>query len=286
MKQQKAFIYRIVSWALLVLPTIILIHHLSLSIEVAVIKVKYRSASELMPIVQAILSPGGTVTLDERLNALVIVDKQDAIQRVHAYLDRFDRAAEQVRIRVRFLQGHGQESSAVDTRVRASGGHLRISTGGKKEDGIDLHVEDGNQRKRMYSEYFVTTTSGVAAYIQTGYEIPYRKSRYGSTGSHPAHAETVAFKTVNAGFEVTPTIVGNRVNLKIVPRVAYDNTKEGVIRFFGAQTEVTAPLGQWVEIGGTSGHTNETIREILSLGRSNDSIAGSISIMAERSGGN
>ena len=254
--------------------------------EVAVIKVKYRRAAELMPIVQAILSPDGTVTLDERLNALVIVDKQDAIQRVHTYLDQFDRAAEQVKIRVRFMEGHGQESSEVDTRVRASGDNWSISTGGKKEDGIDLRVEDDNQRKRMYSEYFVTTTSGVAAYIQTGYEIPYRKSRYGSTGRHPAGAETVTFKTVSAGFEVTPTIVDNRVNLKIVPRVAYDNTKEGVIRFYGAQTEITAPLGQWVEIGGTSGHTNETIREILSLGRSNDSASMSISIMAEKLGWN
>ncbi len=70
--------------------------------EVAVIKVEHRWAAELAPIVKSMLSAGGTVTVSERVNSLVIVDTPEAIERVQAYLDRFDRPVEQVRIHVRF----------------------------------------------------------------------------------------------------------------------------------------------------------------------------------------
>ena len=70
--------------------------------EVAVIKVQYRSAAELVPVVQSMLSAGGSVTVSQRVNSLVIVDNPEAIQRVHAFLEQFDKPVEQVRIHVRF----------------------------------------------------------------------------------------------------------------------------------------------------------------------------------------
>ena len=48
--------------------------------EVAVIRVKYSWASEVLPIVQSLLSPAGTVTVSERINSLVIVDNPEAIR--------------------------------------------------------------------------------------------------------------------------------------------------------------------------------------------------------------
>jgi hypothetical protein len=36
------------------------------------------------------LSPQGTMTVSERINSLIIVDDQDAIQRVNAWLEQFD----------------------------------------------------------------------------------------------------------------------------------------------------------------------------------------------------
>ena len=66
----------------------------SLSGEVAVIQVQYRRAAELVPIVQSLLSAEGTVTVSQRTNSFVIVDTPEAIQRVHAYLDRFDQPVE------------------------------------------------------------------------------------------------------------------------------------------------------------------------------------------------
>jgi hypothetical protein len=39
-----------------------------------------------------------------------------------------------------------------------------------------------------------------------------------------------------------PTVVGDNVHLKILPRIAYDDRKDAVIRFCGAQTELTTPV--------------------------------------------
>jgi type II secretory pathway component GspD/PulD (secretin) len=58
--------------------------------EVAVIKVQYRKAEELVPVVRSMLSAGGSVTVSKRVNSLVIVDTAEAIRRVQAYIEQFD----------------------------------------------------------------------------------------------------------------------------------------------------------------------------------------------------
>jgi len=81
--------------------------------EVAVIRVKYRWAADVLPIVQTLLSPQGTVTVSKRINSLVVVDSPESIQRVRAYLDRFDKPLEQVRIHVRFHENSVNSARSV-----------------------------------------------------------------------------------------------------------------------------------------------------------------------------
>jgi type II secretory pathway component GspD/PulD (secretin) len=252
-----------------------------LAAEVDVIKVQYRRAAELVPIVQTLLSTEGTVTVSERTNSLVVVGTPEAIQRVHAYLERFDRPVEQVRIRVRFDTKGADEERAVAVRGRYSSDDLSVATGGKKKDGVDISVADRERRQKSFSESFVVAMSGSPAFIITGKEIPYQRGspffkRYAPGGG------TTTWQNVESGFEVTPTIVGDTVHLKILPRLAYDDRKDAVIRFFAAQTELTAPLGQWVEIGGVDEQQNEIFREILSQRTGGENTAKSMFLMVER----
>lgn len=252
-----------------------------LAAEVDVIKVQYRRAAELVPVVQAILSPEGTVTVSERTNSLVVVDTPEAIQRVHVYLERFDQRVEQVQIRVRFHTTAADDERAVAVRGRYSTDDLSVATGGKRRDGIDISVAARERRQKSYSESFIVAMSGSSAFIRTGKEIPYRRGPAFFRRYAPGDG-TIAWQNVESGFEVTPTIVGDNVHLKIVPRIAYDHRKDAVIRFFGAQTELTAPLGQWVEIGGAADQQNEVVKEILSHYRSGENAATSMSLMVQR----
>ncbi len=249
--------------------------------EVAVIQVRYRQAEELVPVVKSMLSTDGTVTVSRRVNSLVIVDTPQAIQRVQDFLDRFDRPIEQVRIHVRFHTRKADRQSGVSARGRISNDNVSVATGGKRKDGLDIAVENGDRRFKSDSKFFVVAMSGSPVFIRAGKEIPYTHGsaffrRYAPGG------ETVTWHTVESGFEVTATIVGDKAHLKIVPRIAYDDRQDAVIRFFGARTELTTPLGSWVEIGGAEDQQNEVIREIFSRGSSSGKIFSSMSLLVER----
>jgi type II secretory pathway component GspD/PulD (secretin) len=259
----------------------VLLYGASLAGEVDVVRVQYRRAAELVPVVQSLLSPEGTVTVSERINSLVVVDTPEAIQRVHAYLERFDRPVDQVRIQIRFHTKGADNQRVVVARGRYSTDDLSVATGGKKRDGVDISVADRERRQSGYSESFVVAMSGSPAFIRTGKEIPYRRGSAFLRRYAPGDG-TIAWQNAESGFEVTPTVVGDNVHLKIVPRIAYDHRKDGVIRFFEAQTELTAPLGQWVEIGGAVIQQNEVFKEILSHNRGGENSSTSMSLMVQR----
>lgn len=259
----------------------VLLYSASLAGEVDVVRVQYRRAAELVPVVQSLLSPEGTVTVSERINSLVVVDTPEAIQRVHAYLERFDRPVDQVRIQIRFHTTGADNKRVVAARGRYSTDDLSVATGGKRRDGVDVSVADRERRQSGYSESFVVAMSGSPAFIRTGKEIPYRRGSAFLRRYAPGDG-TIAWQNVESGFEVTPTIVGDNVHLKIVPRLAYDHRKDGVIRFFAAQTELTAPLGQWVEIAGAVDQQNEVVKEILSHNRGGENTSNSMSLMVQK----
>jgi type II secretory pathway component GspD/PulD (secretin) len=249
--------------------------------EVAVIRVQYRQAMELVPIVQSMLSAAGSVTVSQRTNSLVIFDTPEAIQRVHAFLEKFDRPVEQVRIHVRFDTNDEDHERAFEARGRVSNDDLSIATADKKKDGVDIAVQDRRRRQQRHSETFVVAMSGSPALIRTGKQIPYGQSPL-FFRRHAPRDRTVAWQNVESGFEVTPTVVGGHVHLKIVPRIAYDDRQDDVIRFFGAQTELTVPFGQWVEIGGGTDRKNEIIKEILSQSKGAANSATSMFLMVEK----
>jgi type II secretory pathway component HofQ len=248
---------------------------------VAVIKVQYRKAEELVPVVRSMLSAGGSVTVSKRVNSLVVVDTAEAIRRVQTYLEQFDKPVEQVRIHVRFNTTDAEEQSALAARGRYSNDKVSVGVGRKKKDGVEISAQDRGYRGSSTSSAFVVTMSGSPAFIRAGKEIPYRQ---GSTffRRHAPGGETVTWQNAESGFEVTPTVVGNNVHLEIVPRIAYDHREDAVVRFFGARTELTVPFGQWVEIGGTADRKNEVVREILSWNQRSGQSADTISIMVER----
>ena len=266
---------------LILVPALILLSGILSANEVAVIKVKYRKAAELVPMVRSLLSSGGSVTVSERVNSLVVVDKPETIRRVYGFLEQFDSPVEQVRILVRFNTAGADEESSVAARGRYSNDNVSVAVGGKKKEGVDISAEDRRYRRQLQSSAFVVAMSGSPAIIRTGKEIPYRQ---GSPffRRHAPGGETVIWQKAESGFEVTPTVMGERVHLKIVPRISYDDRQDDVVRFFDAQTELTVPFGQWVEIGGSADRQNEIIKEILSRGTADRNTSSSMSIMVQR----
>ncbi len=249
--------------------------------EVAVIKVLYRRAAELVPVVESLLSDQGRVTVSQRVNSLVVVDNAEAIQRVYAYVERFDIPVEQVRIRVRFNTGSAGRRQAHAASSRYSSDDLTVTIGGRKKSRTVRSYSDREYRQRGHTEAWVVAMSGSPAFIRTGKEIPYLSSSP-FVRRHAPGGATVEWQSVETGFEVTPTVAGNHVILKIVPRLSYDNREDGVIRFYDAQTELSVPYGQWVEIGGADDRQNEIFQEILSQRIRDGRVTTGMSVMVEQ----
>lgn len=250
--------------------------------EVAVIQVKNRVAAELVSVVRESLSPGGKVAVDPRTNSLIVFDDPGSIQKIRALVDQFDQPLEQVRIRVRFDENRSVTGRSAAADGKISGKHWSVASGSKKKNGVDVRLTDRNRTHTGFSEYSVVTTSGSPAYILAGKEIPYRERWITLSRRHAAVYDTVQFKAIETGFEVTPVIVGSNAILKIVPRISDMDSKTGVIRFDSAQTELSAPLGQWVAFGGSTAETNEVIREIFAQGRGRKRASMGMSLMVEK----
>ena len=98
-KLKKELKFGSIPWVCLLIAVAVL-SNISYADDVAVIRIKYRWAEEIAPIVRGMLSSRGHVSVDKRTNSLVIIDNPAAIQCVRKYLAAVDKPVEQVRIRV------------------------------------------------------------------------------------------------------------------------------------------------------------------------------------------
>jgi len=253
--------------------------------SIAVIRMNYRTAEETVSVVKTLLSPEGNVAADPGTNSLVISDNVESIAKIRAFLKGYDIPVEQVKIRVKFNESASSSDRSISGRGEVSGEHWSVSTGGRRRgDGVDVRLQDRTERGQSASEYFINVASGSSAYIAAGKHIPYQERWVYLCHRYASVTDTVAFKEIETGFEVRPTIMGERAHIEIIPRIAHEAPGEGagVIRFAQASTTLTVPVNQWFTIGGGEETSNEVVRQILSYGSGGESSSLSISLMVEK----
>ncbi|MCK5552994.1 MAG: hypothetical protein KAJ09_07610 [Deltaproteobacteria bacterium] len=250
--------------------------------DIAVIKIHFRDASELLPLVETLLSPDGKAFVDTRTNSIIIRDSSESLRQIRAVLAESDKAIEQVRIRFRFQQEHLSRERDISVSGKVSGERGSVAIGKRKRDGVSLHVGDREVNQRRNAESFITVVSGGTAYIRVGKDVPYTE-RWGYLSRRYAHfVETVNFRSVETGFEVRPVVAGDHVHIDIVPRISYEESgKRGIIHFTEASTRLFVPRGEWITIGGNREASNEAIRDILTSGSIEKNSTLSLSLMIE-----
>jgi hypothetical protein len=240
---------------------------LAIAADTAVIKIQYRMATELQPTAAKLASPDGYVGVDQRTNALIVIDTAERIDRIRSFVQSQDQPVRQARITVRFYETDSRSASGVAASGRVSGDDWSVGTPGARREGLHVTVQDRESQRQADSEYHVTTMSGGTAYVKTGSEIPYRQRWVELRRRHARVTETVVFREIETGFDIKPVITGDRAMVEITPRIMQaGENRSGVIRFAGARTTLTVPLGRWVTLAGSDGSSNEVISEILSRG--------------------
>ena len=197
-----------------------------------IIKVRKRPAKELLPHVQTVLSPTGRASVDMISNTIIVSDTTDHVQQVRQLIKRLDIPVPLVNISLRYHQT-ATRSRSLSTAGGISGGQggLRMSSG------------SFNQEKNFQ----LTVSSGSSGYLLIGRDIPFTSSwldlyyRYGYRFSW-----LTEYKRVESGFEVQPVVIGSRVDLMLVPRLAFADKE--TIRFTEAATRMTLPVNTWVPV--------------------------------------
>jgi type II secretory pathway component GspD/PulD (secretin) len=249
---------------------------------VAVIKVNYRNASDILPLVETLLSPRGKATVDTRTNSIIVNDTSESVAKIQTLVANMDKPTEQVRIRFRFQEAGLSKDRDLSASGKVSGDRWSVATGRSRREGVHVRARDTRVSRQGSTESFISVMSGSFAYIWVGRDIPFTEQWVYLSRRYARVVENVSFQRVETGFEVRPVITGNSVHIEIVPRISsLEEGERGVVRLTEASTTMTVVKGQWVTIGGTSEQSNEVIRDILSTGSSSTNSMLSLSLKVE-----
>ncbi|WP_409158760.1 DNA uptake porin HofQ [Pectobacterium sp. B2J-2] len=251
------------------------LHNLSVALQ-------YAEATEVAASVQAqrgtLLSARGSVTVDKRMNTLLIRDTEDALAQLEPWVKALDLPLAQVQLAAHIVTinsehlqelgvnwGLGEGSAAnkalrlnnfnvglpVDTPAINAGFHL-ARLNGRLLDLELMALEQESQVEIIASPRLFTAHQQTAS-IKQGTEIPYQVSS-GASGS-----TSIEFKEAVLGMEVTPTILrAGRItlNLKISQNMPGQTIKQGdngealAIDKQEIQTQVTVADGETIVLGG------------------------------------
>lgn len=202
--------------------------------ELSVIELRHRPAEELVPLIQPLLGPGDAIVPNR--NQLILRADPVTVREIRALLEQIDRSPHRLLISV--AQGSETSGESVGTGAEIRG---RIAPNQPNRSGVAIRggAYQSQGRDGTHATQQVQTLDGQPAMIQMGSEMPVPYG-YG-----------VQYQPVTTGFAVTPRLSGNRVIIAVEPwSDRPSHGRGGVIETQSARTQVTAGLGEWVEIGG------------------------------------
>lgn len=219
-----------------------------------VIQLNYRNADQVIPMLQPLLAPGGTISGMQ--NRIIVRTTPQNLAELRKVLDLVDAMPRKLLISVRQQSAAGGMGSESEVSGSVGNDRARVTvpgTGSNQGGNVVIRRGDDKVRGRVSQSQSASSDSGVQtlqvlegneAYIQVGQSVPVRsQSAQGS--------ETVQYRDAGTGFYVRPRVSGNQVTLAISTRrdsVADPNT--GAINVQRVDTVVSGRLGEWIELGG------------------------------------
>lgn len=238
-----------------------------------VIPLHYRAAAEVIPILQPMLAPAGSISgFQGQLVVRTTPANLDEIKRV---LARLDTAPRQLVITVRQEAEVSRSRSAAEASGSVGGEHGRVTVpGSTRADprGGSAVLRDGDDTVRLRAleesgelsdrnTQSVRVMEGREAYLRIGQSAPVRERQVQRSvvGGRVVEqvVETTQYREAASGIYVLPRVAGERVTLDIsAQREALARSPQGGISTQGIVTSVSGRLGEWMEIGGIGQDTS------------------------------
>ena len=153
-----------------------------------VIDLKYRTAAEVIPVLQPLLEQGGALTGQDY--KLFVRTSAANLRQLRSAVEQLDRRPEQLVVSVR----RSTQQEIARERAQVSG------TLGNRGADVSVHATDSNARDRSDGVASVQVIEGNSAFISSGSDIPIVTSVAAGGGRRPWAAATTGYRTVSSGF--------------------------------------------------------------------------------------
>lgn len=232
---------------------------------VEVIQLHYRSAEEVLPLIQPMLESGATAS---GMNSqLILRSSAGNIDEIKSILRSIDKAPRRLNISV--MQNVDGETIRRLTEISGSvsAGRARISVpGGTEQGGLTVGAGQSSDqlRGRISSTRSLSDDSktqqvqvleGGQALVSVGQSVSVPQRQVVQSPWHTQIIESTQYRDVNSGFYVRPRLNGDRVTLEIsAQNDAVEGTSYGgapAVRAQKVVTTVSGRLGEWMVLGGT-----------------------------------
>ena len=239
---------------------------LSQATVLEVIPLRYRTAPEVIPIIQPVLAREGSVS---GLQGQLIVRTTPAnLEEVKRILASIDTAPRQLLITVRQDADidRSRSSAEVSGSVGGEQGRITIPPGSRDPRGGSVVIREGDNQVRAQavenrsvesdrSTQAVRVMEGREAFVRVGQSVPVRERQVRRVMINGQMVEQVVdgtqYRDLNTGFYVLPRLAGDRITLDVSPqREALSRQVPGAVNVQSVVTTVSGRLGEWMEIGG------------------------------------
>ena len=238
------------------------------------IPLHYRTAEDLLPILQPLVPPGSVITgtgdvLFVRADAATLRQLREAVASL-------DRAPRQLLITV----GQATSAQGSGTSVHGSGtiGSGDVQVGVNRPPATSASgqvvVRSGTASDDIRNVSSVRALEGFETYVSLGQSRPFTSTTV-TRGTYypPIVSQSTGFRDVQTGFYATPRVSGDRVTLAISPRQQRltGDGRDAPVTTGSITTTVTGKLGEWLQIGGSTDSSGGSNSGLVTWGTRSDS---------------
>ncbi|BCG24430.1 MULTISPECIES: secretin N-terminal domain-containing protein [Pseudomonas] len=224
---------------------------LSLPLQAAteVIPLNYRTAEDVMPVVQSVLGNEGRVSAYG--NQLIVNAEPAKIQELRKVLGQLDTAPKRLLISVDTSDSNYQDDRGYAVNGSASVGGVDVEAGRGEVRGRDqVRIIRRSTDSRGGGVQQVQASEGYPALIQVGQSVPITTA---STGPYGQVYSNTEYRNVTRGFYVTASVTGDIVHVSISSNSdRLSQSQPGVIDVQSTDTRVSGRLGEWITVGGVN----------------------------------
>lgn len=229
-----------------------------------VITLRYRTVDQIIPLLEPFLDRSGS--LSGMQNQLIVRTSPANLAELRRIIDQVDARPRQLLVTVRQDVDLATARRETDLSGRVGiGDSAGIAVPGSRGRNEGLVVQGGSGdtfvRGRIAARDVVASDAntqrvqvleGNVAFIRTGQSVPVPSRQVVQTPYGTQVVESTQFRDLNTGFQVLPRVAGDTVTVEINPQRERPGRYPGTANVQGVSTVVSAPLGEWMEIGGTS----------------------------------